>query len=196
MHPLGWRNSIFPSVGEVSSWYKSHRSSGQKQVTGPQLPAEPGSGCPNLSQYVVQHSQPQARLEKHRAVGKVVVVGGSYHRLSLFLAKHGTRTVRTRVGPQSQGKFLLVLLQYPMESVALVHCRRWSQKILWAWLELFKVLLGYPLTPCFSSGQYPQCIRQSKSNKLKIDHLDCPGSSLPAQASQSKLDRRSVCCTA
>ena len=90
------------------------------------------------------------------------------------------------------GKFLLVWAQYPTESVASVHCRRWSQKILWAWLELFKVLLGYPLTPCSSSGQCPQRMRQSRAVHSKLIIWTVLGSSLPAQASQSELDRHSL----
>lgn len=78
----------FPSPTEVPSWH----SEPQKQVTGPQLPSEPG--CPDFPQNVVQQSWPWARLRKHRAVGKRGVISCA----PPFLAKaEDWGRIRTRV---------------------------------------------------------------------------------------------------
>ena len=160
-----------PSLGEVPSWH----SAPQKQVTGPQLPAEPGSGCPKLSQYVVQHSRSRQDWGSTELWARWWWWWGHITGVPCFWLNHGPRAVSHGINGSLQEV---------------------SQKILWAWLELFKVLLGYLLTPCSSSGHCPQRMHQSRALHSNLIIWTVLGSSLPAQASQSELDRRSVCCVA
>ena len=67
---------------------QSHKGSGRKQATGPQLPPE--LSCPNFSQSVVQQGWPSAGLEEHSA-------GGTRGMCSPLVKTHDGTRVRSSV---------------------------------------------------------------------------------------------------
>lgn len=155
---------------------QSHRSSGQKQVTGPQLPAEPGSGCPNLSQYVVQHSQPQARLEKHRAVGKVVVVVGHITGSPCFWLNMGLEQSQNQGrSSESRGSFSWFGLSIPWNQWHWFTAEGGVRRFCGPGLSFSKCFLATHLYTLLFIRPVSPVHTPIQSNKLKIDHLDCPG---------------------